>query len=313
MPDDQDQDNPPVAVPSAVPSPTARPKCGLVMPISAIGNCTASHWADVKAILTEAVEAAGFEANLVSFANESRIIQNAIVENLYGNDMVVCDVSCKNPNVMFELGLRLAFDRPTVVAKDNETDYAFDTSPIVHLPYPQSLRYAQIVEFKKELATQVKSTYEAAKDPSYKSFVKTFGITKVATIETKEVSREDYIIQQLKEIRAAISGMGEGTQVHQSSGGSLAKGLLSVILSAEPILAMLNAEQRECLCQISVDFVCQHCAGRDYNLNKAVFHVDERFLKQCPSASSLYPDTRKGLVQAAVKWCYDNLALGGSS
>ena len=63
--------------------------------------------------------------------------------------MVVVDVSWKNPNVMFELGLRLAFDRPTIVVKDIETDYAFDTSPIVHVLYPRSLRYQPILTSRR--------------------------------------------------------------------------------------------------------------------------------------------------------------------
>ena len=99
MPDEQAQNNPAAPALPAAPAVPARPKCGLVMPISTIGGCDERHWLDVKAILTEAIEAAGFQANLVSFANESRIIQNTIVENLYLNDMVVCDVSCKNPGL----------------------------------------------------------------------------------------------------------------------------------------------------------------------------------------------------------------------
>jgi hypothetical protein len=63
--------------------------CGIVMPISAIDGCSELHWADVLEILTDAIEDAGFDAK---------------------NPVVVCDVSGKNPNVMFELGLRLAFD-----------------------------------------------------------------------------------------------------------------------------------------------------------------------------------------------------------
>ena len=78
--------------------------CGIVMPISAIDGCAESHWADVLDIFTESIEEAGFEANLVSNADESGIIHKRIIQNLYDNPVVVCDVSGKNPNVMFELG-----------------------------------------------------------------------------------------------------------------------------------------------------------------------------------------------------------------
>lgn len=122
------------------------PKCGIIMPISSIDTCPAEHWQDVLRILQEAIADAGYEANLVSDADDSGIIQKRIVQNLYDNDIVVCDVSCKNPNVMFELGMRLAFDKPTIIIIDDKTSYSFDTAIIEHLSYPRDLRYGKIGE-----------------------------------------------------------------------------------------------------------------------------------------------------------------------
>jgi hypothetical protein len=64
------------------------------------------------------------------------VTQKRIVQNIYDNEMVICDVSAKNPNVMFELGMRLAFDKPAIIIKDDKTNYSFDTAPIEHLEYP---------------------------------------------------------------------------------------------------------------------------------------------------------------------------------
>jgi hypothetical protein len=82
------------------------------MPISAADGCTEAHWSEVLEIITDVAESAGFEANLVSNADDIGIIQKRIIQNLYDNPIVICDVSGKNPNVMFELGIRLAFDNP---------------------------------------------------------------------------------------------------------------------------------------------------------------------------------------------------------
>jgi len=76
------------------------------MPISSIDGCLENPWSEVLEILNEAIESAGFEGNLVSNADDVGIIHKRIIQNLYDNPIVVCDVSCKNPNVMFELGLR---------------------------------------------------------------------------------------------------------------------------------------------------------------------------------------------------------------
>ena len=102
----------------------------------------------------------------------------------------------KNPNVMFELGMRLAFDKPTVIVKDNKTDYSFDTSPIEHLSYPRDLRYRTIEDFKNKLAKKVKSTLEkSAHDPSYTPFLKHFGKFTVQKLETTEGTRDDIILE----------------------------------------------------------------------------------------------------------------------
>lgn len=75
----------------------------------------------MKRVISEAITDAGLHPSLVSDASDVGIIQKRIIENLYFNPIVVCDVSGKNPNVMFELGLRLAFDKPTIIVKDNRT------------------------------------------------------------------------------------------------------------------------------------------------------------------------------------------------
>ncbi|AKB03900.1 MULTISPECIES: hypothetical protein [Vibrio] len=180
--------------------------CGLIMPISAIDGCNEQHWLDVKQILTEAIELSGYSANLVSYADDVGIIQKRIIQNLYENPIVVCDVSGKNPNVMFELGMRLAFDKPTIIVKDDKTSYSFDTSPIEHLEYPRDLRFKKIVDFKDELAKKIKATVEKSNtDPGYTTFLKHFGTFTVAKLDSKEVSKEDYIIEEIKELKKYIN------------------------------------------------------------------------------------------------------------
>jgi hypothetical protein len=179
-----------------------RQVCGIVMPISAIDGCAEAHWADVLEILEESIEGAGFEANVVSNADDVGIIHKRIIQNLYDNPIVVCDVSGKNPNVMFELGLRLAFDKPTIIVKDDKTAFSFDTSAIEHLEYPRDLRFSKIVDFKEKLAAKIRGTHEkATSDPSYTTFLKHFGEFTVAKLEKKEVSGQEYILEELRNIR----------------------------------------------------------------------------------------------------------------
>lgn len=107
---------------------------------------------------------------------------------------------------MFELGLRLAFDKPTIIIKDDKTSYSFDTSPIEHLDYPRDLRFTKIIDFKKNLKEKIKATYEKSKsDPNYTTFLKHFGSFTVAKLDSKELSKEDFIIEELSELRRSIA------------------------------------------------------------------------------------------------------------
>src|SRR4051794_8773766 len=83
---------------------------GLVMPISALDDCSTEHWTQVRLFLVEAIqeiEEVKFAAKLVSEEADVGMILRRIVQNVYKADIVVCDVSGKNANVMFELGMRL--------------------------------------------------------------------------------------------------------------------------------------------------------------------------------------------------------------
>lgn len=176
------------------------------MPISAIDGCEESHWQEVRSILNYAIEEAGYDPNLVSSSDDIGVIQKRIIQNLYSNPIVVCDVSAKNPNVMFELGLRLAFDKPTIIVKDDRTSYSFDTSAIEHLEYPRDLRFTKIVEFREELTKRIKATVKAATtDKEYTTFLKHFGTFTVAHIDSKEVSGEELILEELRDLRTSLA------------------------------------------------------------------------------------------------------------
>ncbi|MEE9302583.1 MAG: hypothetical protein V3U84_02250 [Thiotrichaceae bacterium] len=180
--------------------------CGIVMPISAIEDCSENHWLEVLQIFTDAIECAGFKGNLVSNADDVGIIHKRIIQNLYDNPVLVCDVSCINPNVMFELGLRLAFDKPTIIVKDDKTTYSFDTSPIEHIEYPRDLRFNQIVDFKEKLSEKILATYKKSRDDSnYTTFLGHFGEFKVAKIDQTEVSGQEFILESLESLRLSVN------------------------------------------------------------------------------------------------------------
>lgn len=183
-------------------------KCGLVMPISEIDGLNESHWSEVKSIIKDSlskIEEYEISTELVSESDNTGIIQAKIVQNIFDSDIIICDVSRKNPNVMFELGLRLAFDKPIIIIKDLETNYSFDTSPIEHLLYDSKLTYINTLDFQKKLQSKFIATFKShTSSPDANSYLKHFGKFRVSKIETKEVTSDEVIFKKLEEMNTSI-------------------------------------------------------------------------------------------------------------
>ena len=185
-------------------------RCGVVMPIAGWADCSDQHWSEILNIVKEGLEPAGYAAELVSSAVESSVIQKRIVQSLINDPVIVCDVSGRNPNVMFELGIRLAFDKPTVIIKDDATTFNFDISPIEHLIYPRTLRFYEIKKFQEQLAAKVEATHSAfLSDPdNYSCYLKHFeGYKPARSLPETEVSLAELIQKQFAEIRDEISNI----------------------------------------------------------------------------------------------------------
>lgn len=183
--------------------------CGIIMPISDCLDYRSGHWRDVFDILRSAIDETDFQPNLVSDEDAVGLIQDRIVTNIYNNEIVICDVSSKNPNVMFELGMRLAFDKPTIIIKDDKTGYSFDIGNIEHIPYPSSLRFADIVDFKNKLIDRIKATYEKSQtSENYSPFLKSFGRTiKPSSIQPTEIPGIEYILNVVSDIKRELRAL----------------------------------------------------------------------------------------------------------
>lgn len=179
--------------------------CGIIMPISGDDEYSTSHWKEVRSIINRAIERVNFVGKLVSESDDVTIIQKSIIENIYKYEIAVCDVSNKNPNVMFELGMRLAFDMPVVIIKDDFTDYSFDTSIIEHLNYRKDLRFFEIESFIDNLSKKIINTHEKYASGEFK-FLKHFSVDILPKNIPKEtIDLKNYIDSGFSRLSKEIS------------------------------------------------------------------------------------------------------------
>lgn len=183
-------------------------KIGYIMPIAKTEGYPESHWLDVKQILDDTVKSIGIkDARIVSDGGEITTIHSRIVSNLYNNDIVICDVSSRNPNVMFELGMRIAFDKPVIIIKDEVTNYCFDAGTIEHLSYPKDLRHGLINDFKIVLCSKITAAFERYlkdKDDKISPILKNFGSFDKGDVKIDALSANEALIQDIRSIKETL-------------------------------------------------------------------------------------------------------------
>lgn len=185
---------------------TPQKYCGIIRPIADFDPYPSGHWEEVHQIVAQAIDAAGYSPRLVSESEAASVIQGNIVTNLYEDEIVVCDVSGRNPNVMFELGMRVAFEKPVVIIKDEITPFSFDVSPIKHLTYPSSLRFSGMVRLKNDIASTIAGTMEAVKRPEYRGYLQQFGTIRATEIGEQTVTVSE-MAEELRELQRAMNGL----------------------------------------------------------------------------------------------------------
>lgn len=128
---------------------SVKKECFVIMPISNVDGYEAGHFDRVyEYLIKPAIESAGYVAGRSDKANKTDYIVISIIQKIMNSDVVVCDMSSKNPNVLYELGIRHAFDKPVIITKDKKTDRIFDIDGLRYIEYDHSLRIDNV---KKEI------------------------------------------------------------------------------------------------------------------------------------------------------------------
>lgn len=184
-------------------------RCGLIMPISSMTGInikyTAEHWEEVKLTLMEFL-GNDYNVNLVS--NGTGIIQTEILNSIFSSDIVICDISGSNPNVMFELGLRIALNKRVLVIYDNSKNtnkgVPFDINAIPYLEYSEDLNRFQMKKFEENLKVKIQ---ELLKEDG-NSYINTYGeFLKNYIINKKEIdiSIGDLILEKIEKLERKLT------------------------------------------------------------------------------------------------------------
>lgn len=122
----------------------------------------------LKQLIAPAAVEAGFEAR-TALKSGSEVIQATVVKDIASADLVIVDLTEHNPNVLFELGMRIVFNKPVCLIRASGTAPIFDVDNMLRVfDYNVNLWPSTVEADIPELAKHIKATWDGRdNDTSY--------------------------------------------------------------------------------------------------------------------------------------------------
>lgn len=168
--------------------------CFVIMPISDQDGYEKGHFTRVyQHLIKPACEKAGFKAIRADDEIKTNYIVIDIIKKILESDIVICDLSSKNPNVLYELGIRQAFNKKSVLIKDNKTSRIFDIQGLRTIDYDENLRIDEVQKNINNIAKTLKETSETS-EKDINSLIQLLSIKPAEISKSIEISRESQLI-----------------------------------------------------------------------------------------------------------------------
>lgn len=121
----------------------------------------------LKHLITPAAVKADFNARTAKKAG-SEVIQSTIVNDLDSADLVIVDLTEHNPNVLFELGMRIAFNKPVCLIRAKGTAPIFDIDHMLRVfDYNPSIWPSTLATDVPALTEHILATWRDKEKRSY--------------------------------------------------------------------------------------------------------------------------------------------------
>jgi len=146
----------------AEPSSNTGLRCFAIMPFVEREPARSRGFFDevLRALIAPAGREAGFEV-LTANREGSDVIHATIVNQLLDADLVVADLTENNPNVLFELGLRIAEDKPIALIRAKGTPPIFDVDNMLRVfEYDGNLWSSSIDHDRPRLTDHIKAAWD---------------------------------------------------------------------------------------------------------------------------------------------------------
>ena len=197
-------------------------QCFVIMPISSQSGYDEGHFQLVyEDIIRPSIVASGMQAFRADETKNTNLIQLDILKNVIESPIAICDMSSKNPNVFYELGMRQAFDLPTVLLRDEITEAPFDINGLRYVTYKKNMRHRDVISAVGELTEALQDTYNKRNDNTeINSLIRLMELANPAKLNHVELSEEARFEKlnelHFKEIISSIDSLKKGQESLQN-------------------------------------------------------------------------------------------------
>lgn len=194
-------------------------ECFVIMPFDRKEGYADNHFYKVyRNIFVPAIEQAGYKPHRADDGLESGEINIEILTKLVNAPLAICDISSHNPNVMYELGMRMAFDLPVVTVAEKGTRIPFDFQSKRTVYYDNRNDYNEVLKDIEAITKAIEATSKS----DAPSLIKMMGLSTPAKLKEIEDDPEGNALlmvmarlDQLEKRLRTEAGLSEKARIEQ--------------------------------------------------------------------------------------------------
>lgn len=157
----------------------------------------------VDAVIIPVMMRLGFDVEIAHRMSDAGSITKQVINKIIDSELVICNLTNLNPNVMYELAVRHAVKKPVITIAENGTRLPFDIQEDRTIFYVDDMRGT--TRLAEQLTPMIKSALDDTDldNPIYRA-IESSNIIKSVSTDT-EINQ--YIVDSLEEIQLKISSL----------------------------------------------------------------------------------------------------------
>ncbi|MBU5419983.1 hypothetical protein KQI11_07600 [Acetanaerobacterium sp. MSJ-12] len=202
-------------------------KCFIITPIGEEGSPIRRH---IDGIIDASVIPAlqkDYNCTVAHRISQSGSITKQVIQEIYESDLVIANLTTKNPNVMYELAFRHCLGKPCIIIAENETSLPFDIAAERTVFYENDA--SGVIKLSKDIQQMVeKIDYNSDKQesPIYE-FLRDILAGKKIIEKIGENKKEEeplaYIIKKLNDLDTTVRSLQMSNNVRKSNNSRLGR------------------------------------------------------------------------------------------